>query len=70
MRLFNQDCPRQVQPRGSVFSFRAGTAFHQSGRFAGLITAQPFADGVAGTAEFAGGGLDVVGAGAGDAFLM
>ena len=51
-------------------TFGPATVFDQSGRFAGLMPAQPLADGVPGTAELAGGGLDAVGASAGDEFLM
>lgn len=56
------------QPLGDLVGrvFGAAAAFDQSGRFAGLITAQPFADGVAETAELAGGGLDAVGTGEGN----
>ena len=49
--------------------FGPATVFDQSRRFAGLITAQPFADGVAGAAKLAGSGLDAVGAGASHEFL-
>ncbi len=48
----------------------ATAAFDPSGGFTGLITAPPFADGVAGAAELAGGSLDAVGAGPGNQFLM
>ena len=41
-------------------------AFLQCGGFAGHVAAQPFADGVAGAAELASGGLETVGAGKGD----
>ena len=40
--------------------FGPATVFDQSRRFAGLITPQPFTDGVAGAAKLAGGGLDAV----------
>ena len=45
-------------------------AFLQCGGFAGHVAAQPFADGVAGAAELASGGLEAVGAGKGDELLM
>jgi len=51
-------------------AFGPATVFDQSGRFARLKTPQPFADGVAGTTKLAGSGLDAVGPGEGDQFLM
>jgi hypothetical protein len=50
--------------------FGAAALFDQRGKFAGLMTSQPFADGVAGAAELPGGGLEPVGAGLGDELLM
>jgi len=50
--------------------FGAARAFGQGGRFAGLITALPLADGVARTAELACGGLEPVSAGEGNNLLM
>jgi len=60
------------QPPGDLVGrpFGPATVFAPSRRFAGLITPQPFTDGVAGAAKLAGGGLDAVGAGAGHEFLM
>ena len=48
----------------------AAAQLGQSGRFARDVAAQPFADGVAGAAEFAGGGLEAIGFGESDELLM
>jgi len=48
----------------------AATGFGQGRRLAGLVATAPFAHGVAGTAELAGGGLDAVATGKGHQLLM
>jgi hypothetical protein len=49
---------------------RAAGAFGQRGGFAGDMSAEPLADGVATASEFAGGGLEAVLGGEGDKLLM
>src|SRR5262245_14366587 len=49
---------------------RSSALFGQRGRLAGLVAAEPFADGVAGAAELPRRGFEAVGASEGDQFLM
>ena len=70
--LFAESDDEAFQRGGGLMRAVLGAAgeFAQGGRFTGDVAAEPLAGGVAGATELAGGGLEAVGAGEGDEFLM